>query len=60
MAGRQKSSMRLSTRWQPCPLYSATGKPRDTLGVAPLIEGIEMGALLGDKAYDPQLDHRRT
>jgi transposase len=28
------------------------GNRWDTLGVAPLIEGIEMGALLGDKAYD--------
>ncbi|MBB5707399.1 hypothetical protein FHR21_002765 [Sphingopyxis panaciterrulae] len=24
----------------------------DTIGVAPLIEGIDFGALLGDKAYD--------
>jgi transposase len=28
------------------------GNRWDTLGVAPLIDGIEMGALLGDKAYD--------
>lgn len=28
------------------------GNRHDTLGVAPLIEGIEMGALLGDKAHD--------
>ena len=24
----------------------------DTIGVAPLIEGVNFGALLGDKAYD--------
>lgn len=28
------------------------GNRYDTIGVAPLIEGIEFGALLGDKAYD--------
>ena len=28
------------------------GNRWDTHGVAPLIEGIELGALLGDKAYD--------
>lgn len=35
----------------------------DTIGVAPLIQGINFGALLGDKAYDAnwiveELDHR--
>jgi transposase len=28
------------------------GNRYDTIGVAPLIEGIEFGALLGDKAFD--------
>jgi transposase len=28
------------------------GQRFDTVGVAPLIEGIEFGALLGDKAFD--------
>jgi transposase len=28
------------------------GQRHDTVGVAPLIEGIEFGALLGDKAFD--------
>lgn len=28
------------------------GNRFDTIGVAPLIEGIDFGALLGDKAYD--------
>jgi hypothetical protein len=28
------------------------GNRHDTIGVAPLIEGIEFGALLGDKAFD--------
>jgi len=28
------------------------GHRNDTIGVAPLIEGVEFGALLGDKAFD--------
>ncbi len=28
------------------------GNRYDTIGVAPLIDGISFGALLGDKAYD--------
>ena len=28
------------------------GNRYDTIGVAPLIEGVEFDALLGDKAYD--------
>jgi transposase len=41
------------------------GNRYDTIGVAPLIEGIEFGALLGDKAFDSNwivqsLDQRRA
>jgi transposase len=41
------------------------GNRYDTIGVAPLIEGIEFGALLGDKAFDANwivqdLDQRGT
>jgi transposase len=31
------------------------GNRYDTIGVAPLIDGIEFGALLGDKAFDANL-----
>ena len=31
------------------------GQRHDSVGVAPLINGIEFGALLGDKAFDAAL-----
>ena len=36
------------------------GQRFDTVGVAPLIEGLEFGALIADKAFDSNAHHRRS
>ena len=37
---------------QSCPLRPAAGQHYDTIGVAPLIDGVEFDGLIADKAFD--------